>query len=71
MSLKQKWQHFIDFTGSLPSSVTRLGDVLDFGQVFKAFGNNKFAQISHILRQFLERCQIFNFSTEIIFGQLL
>ena len=35
------------------TSVTRLGDLLDFGQVFKAFGNNKFAQISHILRQFL------------------
>ena len=35
------------------NSVTRLGDLLDFGQVFKAFGNNKFAQISHILRQFL------------------
>ena len=24
----------------LGSSVTRLGDLLDFGQVFKAFGNN-------------------------------
>ena len=35
------------------ASVTRLGDLLDFGQPFKAFGNNKFAQISHILRQFL------------------
>ena len=34
-------------------SVTRLGDLLDFGQVFKALGNNEFAQISHILRQFL------------------
>ena len=37
----------------LLSSVTRLGDLLDFGQLFKPFGNNKFAQISHILRQFL------------------
>ena len=35
------------------NSVTRLGDLLDFGQLFKAFGNNKFAQISHILRQLL------------------
>ena len=35
------------------TSVTRLGDILDFGQLFKAFGNNLFAQISHILRQFL------------------
>ena len=35
------------------TSVTRLGDFLDFGPHFKAFGNNKFAQISHNLRQFL------------------
>ena len=35
------------------ASVTRLGDLLDFGQLFKAFGNNKFVQISPILRQFL------------------
>ena len=34
-------------------SVTKLGDLLDFGQLFKAFGNNYFAQILHILRQFL------------------
>ena len=41
---------------SLVSSVTRLGDFLEFGQLFKAFGNNLFPQISHILRQFLWRC---------------
>ena len=35
------------------SSVTRLGDLLDFGQVFKAFGSHKFAQIYYILREFL------------------
>ena len=35
------------------SSVTRLGDLLDFEQYFKAFGNYLFAQFSHILRQFL------------------
>ena len=35
------------------SSVTRLGNSLLFGQLFKAFGNNYFAQISHILWQFL------------------
>ena len=34
-------------------SVTRLGDFLNFGKLFKAFDNNKYAQISHILRQFL------------------
>ena len=37
----------------LYDSVTRLGDLLDFGQLFKAFGNIKFAQISYIIRQFL------------------
>ena len=37
---------------NLPS-VTRLGDILDCGQLFKAFGNNLFARIFHILRQFL------------------
>ena len=35
------------------SSVTRLGDFLHFGQPFKAFDNNNFAQISYILSQFL------------------
>ena len=34
-------------------SVTRLGDILDFGKPFKAFGNNYFAPIYPILRQFL------------------
>ena len=37
----------------LNTSVTRLGDFLDFGQIFKAFGNNKIAQIFHILKDFL------------------
>ena len=38
---------------SFVRSVTRFGDLLDFGQLFLPFGNNIFAQISHILRQFL------------------
>jgi len=41
------------FIASIISSVTRLGDLFDFGQLFTAFGNNYFAQISHILRHFL------------------
>ena len=41
------------FNWSLWISVTRFGDLLDFGQVFKVFGNNIFARTSHILRQFL------------------
>ena len=31
--------------GSIRDSVTRLGDLSDFGQLFKAFGNNYFGQI--------------------------
>ena len=47
-------QHQIDVCWeNLAYSVTRLGDLLDFGQLFKACGNNKFAQISPIIRQFL------------------
>ena len=37
----------------LAVSVTRLDDLLHFGQLFKACGNNYLTQISHILRQFL------------------
>ena len=31
----------------------QIGRFLNFGQLFKALGNNLFAQIFHILRQFL------------------
>ena len=33
--------------------MTRLGELLDFKQLFKAFRNNEIAQIFHTLRQFL------------------
>ena len=55
----------------LGNSVTRLGDLLDFGQLYKAFGNNQFVQIYHILRQFCIGVKIYHFSSEIIFGQHL
>ena len=32
------------FTTSTTASVTRFGDLLDFGEVFKVFGNNYFAK---------------------------
>ena len=35
------------------SSVTRLGDFFNFGQPFKAGGNNYFTQMANIVRQFL------------------
>ena len=37
----------------LSTSVTRVGDFLNFGQLFKAFGNQLFAQFSYFLRHFL------------------
>ena len=51
-------------------SATRLGNILHFGQLFKACGNNYFAQIAHILGNFCKSVIVFNFSTEIFFGQL-
>ena len=51
--------------------MTRLGHLLHFGQLFKACGNNYFAQIAHILGNFCEGFKIFHFSSGIIFGQLL
>ena len=52
-------------------SVIRLGNLLHFGQLFKACGNNYFAQIVQILGNFCEGVKTFHFAIEIIFGQLL
>ena len=59
------------FKIELPSSVTRLGDLLHFGQLFKACGNNYFAQITPFLGNYCKGAKNVNFSSEIIFGQLL
>ena len=54
---------------AVKTSVTRLGDLLDFGQFFKAFGNNQICPISPtIFGNFWKAVKIFNFSSEIIFG---
>ena len=53
------------------TSVTRLGDLLHFGQLFKVGGKNYFAQITHIFGNFCKGVKIFHFSSAIIFGQLL
>ena len=47
------------------ANVSRLGDFLHFGQLLKACGNNYFAQIAHILGNFLKVSKSF------IFGQHL
>ena len=43
------------------NSVTRLGDLLHFGQLYKACGNSYFAQIAHIFKQIWLRCQNISF----------
>ena len=52
------WSHCIEVCAA---SVTRVGNLLHFGQLFKACGNNYFAQIAHIF---------INLNRGIIFGQL-
>ena len=56
---------------SFQASVTRLGDLLHFGQLFRACGNNYFAQIANILGNFGKVVEILHFASEIIFGQIL
>ena len=40
-------------------SVTRLGDLLQFGQLFKASGDNYSDQIAHIVDNFVEIFHLF------------
>ena len=52
-------------------SVTRLGDLLDSGQLFKAFGINVIPKSPTFLGNFCKCVKICRFSSEIISGQLL
>ena len=51
------------------SSVTRLGNLLDFGQISKPLAKINLPKSPSFSGHFCE--EIFNFSSEIIFGQLL
>ena len=53
------------------SSVTRLGDLLHFGQLIKACGTIILSKSPTFLGNFCKGVKIFHFSGEIIFGQLL
>ena len=53
------------------SSVTRLGDFLDFGQLYKAFGKINLPKSPTFLGIFCKGVKIYHFSSEINFGQLL
>ena len=52
-------------------SVSRLANLLDFGQLFKALGHNYFLKSPTFLGNFCKGVKIFNCPSEIIFGQLL
>ena len=53
MTLGSRVEPKFKLTFNIGTSVARLGDFLHFGQLFKAFDNNEFAQISHSLGQIL------------------
>ena len=59
------------FIGPSLTSVARLGDLLDYGQLFKAFGSYHWPKSSTFLGIFCKDVKIYHFSNEIIFGQLL
>ena len=56
---------------ALKVSVARLGDILDFGQLFKASGKINLPQSSPFLGNFCKGVKIIHFSSDTIFGQLL
>ena len=55
----------------LSISVTRLDDILDFGQVFKALGKINLTKSPTNLGNFYKGVKIYPFSSEITFRQLL
>ena len=55
---------------SMTSSVTRLGNLLDFEQLFKAFATTNLPKSPTFLCNFCKGVKFFHFSSEIIFGQL-
>ena len=61
----------LDVDKKVVCSVTRSGDFLHLWQLFKACGNNYFAQIAHSLDNYCKGVEIVHFTSGIIFGQLL
>ena len=55
----------------LSISVTRLDDLLDFGQVFKALGKINLAKPPTFLGSFCKGVKIYHICSEIIFRQIL
>ena len=56
---------------AVANSVTKLGDLMHFVQVFKALGHNDFAQMAHVLGNFCKGIKIFHFSRESFLGYFI
>ena len=60
------------FDANVSTSVTRFGDLLYFGQLFKAWATIILPKLPTHFRQFLSKgVKIFHFTREILYGQLL
>ena len=68
-SYRRNLVYLYQFGSSLISSVARLGDLYDFGQLFKATIN--LPKSPTYLGNFCKVVKIYHFSCEIIFRQLL
>ena len=55
----------------IDGSVTRFGDFVDFGQLLKPLATINWPRSPTFFGKFCKGVKIFNFSSEIIFGQLL
>ena len=62
---------FIHVPWYLPTSVTRLGDLLLLGNFLKPLATINLPKLPTFLGNFCTAVKIFNFSSEIIYGQLL
>ena len=63
------WQQILNKISSSHSSVTRLGNLLHFRQLFKACGNNYFAQFCPYFKViFVKVSKSFNFLVKSILG---
>ena len=54
-----------------PGSVTRSGDLLDFGQLLNALATLNLPKSLTFLRNFGNGVKIYHFSSKFIFGQVL
>ena len=65
------WNIKLFFRHWIMISVTRSGNLFDFGQLFIAFGNINLPKSLKLIGNFCKCVKIFHFSSEIILGNLI